>query len=124
MKLIVSSDGLNIFHLLFSSSSSITMFAKWLGWACSLPQWCTLNFVITSRTVGIFRSLRISPFGTYRGAFTKTRSTLFWNRINNLKGDLTTSSLNEYRHESVLWHCQHRTYRRLVLSVILNQNYF
>jgi hypothetical protein len=77
-----SSDGLNLFSRLVSSWSSVSLFTRSLGWVCSLPQRCTLSFVITSQTVGMFRSRWINPFGKYHGGFTKTPSTVFWNRCN------------------------------------------
>jgi hypothetical protein len=47
-----------------------------------LPLYFQLMFVTSSRTVGMLRSACSSPFGTYHGALTLARSTLFWNLCN------------------------------------------
>jgi len=50
------------------------------GCVSSLTLWFVLNFVISSRMVGICRSVCRSLFGTYHGALTIVLRALFWKR--------------------------------------------
>jgi hypothetical protein len=79
---VVRSFGLCLFNLLGSSSSFTNMVASSFVCVVILPLYFQLMFVISSRNVGILRSACSSPFGTYHGALTIARSTLFWNICN------------------------------------------
>jgi hypothetical protein len=73
----VRSVGLCLFSLLSSATLFSIMVASSFACVVILPLYFQLMFVISFRTVGILRSACSSPFGTYHGALTIARSTLF-----------------------------------------------
>ena len=77
MKRVVRSVGLCLFSLLGSSASFNNVVASSFGCAVILYLYLQLMFVVSSRTVGMPRSACSSLFGTYHGALTMARSTLF-----------------------------------------------
>jgi hypothetical protein len=67
---------LNLFSLLGSFSSS-SVDASSFGCVVILAPYFTLNVVISSLTVGTFKSVCKTLLDIYRGAFTVARRTLF-----------------------------------------------
>ena len=67
---------MNLFGLLGSSSSS-SVDASSFGCVVILSLHLTLNFVISSLIVGIFKSVCMTLLDVYRGAFTVDQRTLF-----------------------------------------------
>jgi hypothetical protein len=63
-------------------SSSSRMDVSSFGCVSSLSLYLVLNFVISSRTVDICRSVCRSLFGIYHGVLTIVLRTLFWNFCN------------------------------------------
>jgi hypothetical protein len=82
VKRVVRSFGLCLFNLLSSPSLFSNMVARSFVCVVILPLYFQLIFVNSFRSVGILRSACSSPFGTYHGALTIARSTLFWNLCN------------------------------------------
>jgi len=77
--LVVKSSGLYRFKSPGPSSVS-RLDVRLFGWVSSSALWFVLNFVISSRLVGICRSVCSSLFGTYHGALTIVFRALFWKR--------------------------------------------
>ena len=75
--LVVKSVALNRFSLLGSSPSS-SVDASLFGCVVILSLYLTLDFVISSRIVGTFKSSCMTLLDIYHGAFTIARKTLFW----------------------------------------------
>ena len=82
VKRVVRSVGLCLLSLLGSSASFNNVVASSFGCAVILSLYMWLMFVVSSRTVDMPRSACSSLFGTYRGALTIARHTLFCNLCN------------------------------------------
>jgi hypothetical protein len=72
---VVKSVGVNLFNLLGSYSAS-SVDASSFGCVVILSLYLTVNFVISSLTVGSFKSVRKIVLDVYYGAFTISRRTL------------------------------------------------
>jgi hypothetical protein len=74
---VIRSFGLCLLSLLGSSASFSNVVARSFGCPVILSLYFWVMFVVSSRTLGMPRSACSILFGTYHGALTIVRSTLF-----------------------------------------------